>query len=362
MKARHQRLALILGALVTLGLITFFVFSALNENMAFFYSPSEIKAGKAPKNKLFRVGGLVEAGSLTRQEDGVTSRFIVTDNIERIPVHYKGILPDLFSEGKGVVAQGRLNDEGVFVAQEVLAKHNENYMPPEAAQALQKAHEEGVGAASGPVAPPPEPALRPESRNNFMEWLSQGLTRLVSPAFAQENEELNAYTEACDKEARNSESNNDDDSVHSACVRMAELFRQEEALLAAHEASCNAGQDTCARVAQIRCTPSMRFERCEEFREKSCDLGNAKTCRLLALSYFRAMGLAKEDAPKSLAAFKKACDGNDAIGCVFVGLMYERGIGVAADAQKALEAYDKLCRLGHADGCAEHVRLKTQAP
>jgi cytochrome c-type biogenesis protein CcmE len=144
MKARYQRLLLIVGALAALGLITALVFSALNSNMAFFYSPSDIKLGKAPKNKLFRVGGLVEVDSLTRQEDGVTLRFIVTDNVERIPVYYQGILPDLFSEGKGVVAQGRLNDEGVFVAQEVLAKHDENYMPPEAAQALQKAHEEGT--------------------------------------------------------------------------------------------------------------------------------------------------------------------------------------------------------------------------
>ncbi|MDR1889509.1 MAG: cytochrome c maturation protein CcmE [Zoogloeaceae bacterium] len=149
MKARHQRLLLIVGALAALGLIAFFVFSALNDNMSFFYSPADVKAGKAPQNKLFRIGGLVEAGSLTRQADGVTLSFVVTDTVERIPVHYKGILPDLFSEGKGVVTQGRLNDEGVFIAQEVLAKHDENYMPPEAAQALKKAHEEGVAGAGG---------------------------------------------------------------------------------------------------------------------------------------------------------------------------------------------------------------------
>jgi cytochrome c-type biogenesis protein CcmE len=144
MKARHQRLLLIAGALAALGLIAFLVFSALNENMAFFYSPTDVKQGKAPQNKLFRIGGLVAAGSLARQADGVTLSFVVTDTVENITVQYKGILPDLFSEGKGVVAQGRLNDAGVFVAQEVLAKHDENYMPPEAAQALQKAHEEGV--------------------------------------------------------------------------------------------------------------------------------------------------------------------------------------------------------------------------
>ena len=144
MKARHQRLLLIAGALAALGLIAFLVISALKENMAFFYSPTDVKVGKAPQNKLFRIGGLVEPGSLARQADGVTLSFIVTDTVENIPVQFKGILPDLFSEGKGVVAQGRLNAEGVFVAQEVLAKHDENYMPPEAAEALQKAHEEGV--------------------------------------------------------------------------------------------------------------------------------------------------------------------------------------------------------------------------
>ena len=144
MRARHQRLLLITGALAALALIAFFVFSALNDNMAFFYSPTDVKEGKAPKNKLFRIGGLVETGSLTRQADGVTLSFVVTDTRARINVHYKGILPDLFSEGKGVVTQGRLNDEGIFVAQEVLAKHDENYMPPEAAQALQKAHESWI--------------------------------------------------------------------------------------------------------------------------------------------------------------------------------------------------------------------------
>ncbi|MDR0673430.1 MAG: cytochrome c maturation protein CcmE [Zoogloeaceae bacterium] len=145
MKARHQRLLLVLAALAALGLIVALVFSALKENVAFFHSPADIAAGKAPENKLFRVGGLVEAGSLERQEDGVTVRFVVTDNIARVPVHYKGILPNLFSEGKGVVAQGRLAEDGVFVAQKVLAKHDENYMPPEAAQALQAAHEAGIG-------------------------------------------------------------------------------------------------------------------------------------------------------------------------------------------------------------------------
>ncbi|MDR2364584.1 MAG: cytochrome c maturation protein CcmE [Zoogloeaceae bacterium] len=152
MKARHQRLLLIAAALAALGLIAFFVFSALNENMAFFYAPTDVKAGKAPKNKLFRIGGLVQTGSVQREADGVTARFIISDTAESVAVRYRGILPDLFSEGKGVVAQGRLNDEGIFIAQEVLAKHDENYMPPEAAQALQKAHETGVSQM-----PPPSP-------------------------------------------------------------------------------------------------------------------------------------------------------------------------------------------------------------
>ncbi|MDR2625602.1 MAG: cytochrome c maturation protein CcmE [Zoogloeaceae bacterium] len=145
MKARHQRLLLIVAALGALALIAALVFSALKENVAFFYSPSDIKANKAPQNKLFRVGGQVEVGSLKRQEDGVTVRFVVTDNIACVPVQYQGVLPDLFSEGKGAVVQGRLNDDGIFIAQEVIAKHDENYMPPEVAQAMQTAHAENAG-------------------------------------------------------------------------------------------------------------------------------------------------------------------------------------------------------------------------
>jgi cytochrome c-type biogenesis protein CcmE len=147
MKARHQRIALLLGGLAALGVIVALVLTALSDNLSVFYAPADIKAGKAPQNKVFRVGGLVEAGSLIRQPDGVSVRFVVTDNLHRITVHYKGILPDLFQEGKGAVAQGRLNEEGIFVANEVLAKHDENYMPPEVAQALEKAHREGSGQA-----------------------------------------------------------------------------------------------------------------------------------------------------------------------------------------------------------------------
>jgi len=159
MKARNQRLLLILGALATLALITTFVFSALNENLAFFYAPVDVLAGKAPKDRMFRVGGLVKPDSLKREADGITVRFVVTDQVADIPVSYKKALPDLFSEGKGVVAQGRLGEDGIFIAQEVLAKHDENYMPPEAAAALATAHAKGV--ASGIEEPPTSPETTP---------------------------------------------------------------------------------------------------------------------------------------------------------------------------------------------------------
>lgn len=140
MKTRHKRLALIGGALAIVGVIAALVLNALNSNIALFISPTDVAAGKAPKEKVFRIGGLVKEGSLKRQVDGVTVSFIVTDNENDLTVNYKGILPDLFKEGKGVVAQGKLSGEGGFVANEVLAKHDENYMPPEAAKAVGDAH------------------------------------------------------------------------------------------------------------------------------------------------------------------------------------------------------------------------------
>ena len=118
------------------------VLNAFQGNVVFFFSPSDIASNKAPVSKTFRVGGMVEKGSLQRQADGVTVQFVVTDTLKSIPVRYTGILPDLFKEGKGVVAQGRLEPDGVFHATEVLAKHDENYMPPEAAHALSKAEAE----------------------------------------------------------------------------------------------------------------------------------------------------------------------------------------------------------------------------
>ena len=115
------------------------VLNAFRSNLVFFFSPSQIAAGEAPRDRAFRIGGMVVAGSLKRQSDGLTVHFTVTDTAKSVPVVYKGILPDLFREGKGVVAQGRLNADGVFRADEVLAKHDENYMPPEAAHALEQA-------------------------------------------------------------------------------------------------------------------------------------------------------------------------------------------------------------------------------
>ncbi|HWT01906.1 MAG TPA: cytochrome c maturation protein CcmE [Pyrinomonadaceae bacterium] len=136
MKPRHKRLALIGIGLCGLGLAAALVLNAFQNNLVFFFSPSEVAEKKAPVQKTFRVGGLVEQGSLRREDDGLTVRFVVTDMAHNVPVVYRGILPDLFKEGKGVVAQGRLGEDGVFHANEVLAKHDENYMPPEAADAL----------------------------------------------------------------------------------------------------------------------------------------------------------------------------------------------------------------------------------
>ena len=140
MKTRHKRAALIVGGLAVLGLIVALVLNAFQSNLVFFFSPTQVAAGEAPKGKSFRIGGMVKEGSIQREADGVTLRFVVTDTEKDLAVAYKGILPDLFKEGKGAVAQGKLGEDGVFVASEVLAKHDENYMPPEAAQAVGDAH------------------------------------------------------------------------------------------------------------------------------------------------------------------------------------------------------------------------------
>jgi cytochrome c-type biogenesis protein CcmE len=130
---------IIVAGLAALGLAAGLVLNAFQSNLVFFFSPSQVMASEAPRGKAFRIGGLVEAGSLKRQADGLTVSFRVTDTAQTITVVYTGILPDLFREGKGVVAQGRLGAGGVFEATEVLAKHDENYMPPDAAHAIEQA-------------------------------------------------------------------------------------------------------------------------------------------------------------------------------------------------------------------------------
>ena len=148
MKPRQKRLAIAGGLLVSVAAIAALVLNAFQSNLVFFYSPSQVASKEAPANRTFRLGGLVESGSVKRE--GVAVNFRVTDTAKTVPVRYVGILPDLFKEGKGVVAQGQL-DGGVFVAREVLAKHDENYMPPEAAEALKRAAESNERTARSVV-------------------------------------------------------------------------------------------------------------------------------------------------------------------------------------------------------------------
>jgi cytochrome c-type biogenesis protein CcmE len=140
MKPRHKRIALIAAGLAALGIALALVLNAFQSNLVFFYTPTQVADNEVPQGRSFRIGGMVETGSVQRQADGVTVRFTVTDTARSVPVSYTGILPDLFREGKGVVAQGSLGADGVFTAREVLAKHDENYMPPEAAEAVERAH------------------------------------------------------------------------------------------------------------------------------------------------------------------------------------------------------------------------------
>lgn len=139
MKSRHKKLALITLVVAIVGVAVALVLNAFNSNLVFFFSPTQIANGEAPTSRAFRIGGLVEEGSIKREADGLTVRFVVTDTAKSIPVTYTGILPDLFKEGKGVVAEGKLGSDGLFTATQVLAKHDENYMPPEAAHALEQA-------------------------------------------------------------------------------------------------------------------------------------------------------------------------------------------------------------------------------
>jgi cytochrome c-type biogenesis protein CcmE len=134
---RQTRFALIAGGVLVLAAAAAFVLNAFQSNLVFFFTPTQVLNGEAPQNKTFRIGGLVKVGSL--QRNGTDVSFVVTDTAQEIAVRYSGLLPDLFKEGKGVVAQGRLDVQGLLIATEVLAKHDENYMPPEAQHALDKA-------------------------------------------------------------------------------------------------------------------------------------------------------------------------------------------------------------------------------
>ncbi|MCA3216253.1 MAG: cytochrome c maturation protein CcmE [Burkholderiales bacterium] len=147
MKPRHKRMALIAGGVAVLGVCTTLLLNAFNDNLVFFFSPSDVAAAKAPKDRTFRIGGVVEQGSVKR--DGIMVSFRVTDTAHTVNVSYQGILPDLFREGQGVVANGKLGTDGVFRASEVLAKHDENYMPPEAAHAVEQAHKAAQSMKGG---------------------------------------------------------------------------------------------------------------------------------------------------------------------------------------------------------------------
>ena len=150
MKPRTRRIAIVGSGVVAFGLAALLVLNALRSNLVFFFSPSQVASSAAPRNGAFRIGGLVEAGSVQRGSDGLTVRFVVTDLAQRVPVSYRGLLPDLFREGKGVVVAGRLQPDGWFEATQVLAKHDENYMPPEAAAALEQARQAGATATLEP--------------------------------------------------------------------------------------------------------------------------------------------------------------------------------------------------------------------
>jgi cytochrome c-type biogenesis protein CcmE len=154
LKPRHKRAALIVAALAIVGIAATLILNAFRSNIVFFFTPTQVATKEAPVGRGFRIGGMVKEGSLKRE--GVNVHFVVTDFAQSVPVAYTGILPDLFKEGKGVVAQGKLDNDGVFHATEVLAKHDENYMPPEAAEALKKAQKSGAATGGSLVIPPGE--------------------------------------------------------------------------------------------------------------------------------------------------------------------------------------------------------------
>ena len=154
MTPRRKRFSLIGLGLLAVGLAAVLVLNAFQSNLVFFFTPTQVLDGEVPKGRSFRIGGMVEAGTLKRENDGLTVHFIVSDTVKRVPVTYKGILPDLFKEGKGAVAQGQLAPDGTFLASEVLAKHDENYMPPEAADALAKAKAAGAQSSKTMIMTP----------------------------------------------------------------------------------------------------------------------------------------------------------------------------------------------------------------
>ena len=154
MKPRQKRFVLIGLGLVALAVAAALVLNAFQSNLVFFFTPTQVANGEVPHSRSFRICGMVETGSLTREGDGLTVHFIVTDMAKRVPVTFKGILPDLFKEGKGAVAQGQLGADGTFLASEVLAKHDENYMPPEAAEALARAKAAGAQSSNTLVIKP----------------------------------------------------------------------------------------------------------------------------------------------------------------------------------------------------------------
>jgi cytochrome c-type biogenesis protein CcmE len=145
MKARHRRFAWIAAGVAVLGIAVALVLNAFQSNLVFFFTPTQVAQKEAPQGRPFRIGGLVEDGSLKRIPNSVEVTFVVTDTAQRVPVVFSGLLPDLFKEGKGVVAQGSIGPDGTFRATEVLAKHDENYMPPEAKDAVDKAHKAQQG-------------------------------------------------------------------------------------------------------------------------------------------------------------------------------------------------------------------------
>lgn len=159
MKPRQKRLMYILAGVVGLAIAVGLVLFALKDNVSLYFTPTQVMNKEAPQGRSFRIGGLVEVGSIQRQADGLTVHFNITDMVKTMPVVYKGILPDLFKEGKGVVAQGKMEADGIMHADEVLAKHDENYMPPEAADAIKRAQ------AAGSAEPAVE-AMKPAAKSN----------------------------------------------------------------------------------------------------------------------------------------------------------------------------------------------------